>query len=394
MKIALNARFLITPFTGIGVHTYEIINALTNLDLKNEYFLLVPQIPEWLKKMCFPSNFKIVALQEKKIPSASIRKTFWETIQIPHFLRTQKIDLYHSFYPTPARVACRYFVTLHDTIPWIDSTYRNKIRTKIYYYFVTKALKSAEKIITVSKFSQNEIINQLHLPKEKIQVIYNAASPEYLKVPQEKFIELNKKLNLQKPYFCYVGGFDTRKNISTLAEAYRLLNLELSKTTDKQQQFDIPNLVLVGGENFLQKINFKNWFKDDKNPKLLYNKNGKGKIILTPSLENSELNLLYRNAKAFVNFSTYEGFNLPLLEALTTGIPAIVSDLSVHREITEENAYFIKDFQNPQKLAIAWKKIILALTSSTSAKKQQQIKHAHKFSWNKSAKMLLQEWTN
>ena len=213
-------------------------------------------------------------------------------------------------------------VTVHDVIPWRLKAYRKKMRSKIYNLNARLALKKADHIITVSEFSKSEIIKYLKI-KEKNITVTPLAPP----LSDDKLVFPDK--DLRRKYFLYVGGYDERKNVDKLILAY--------------QKHIAPiypiDLILVGGKDrgLDELVTDEHCERvDGKFPLKI-----KGKVIFTDMLEQSELMCLYKQALALVHASTYEGFNLALVEAMSAGIPIITSDIQVHHEVTDDNALFV-----------------------------------------------------
>lgn len=368
MKIGINARFLTQPYTGIGTYTKNLLEALAQIDRKNEYLCLVPA-PASLK---LRKNFKIIVLPEKKFGPLSFRKTWWEQVQVPRFFQKRKIDLAHFFYPSNPRFFFKKIpvvVTVHDVIPWTLSEYRRKFKTKIYHWNAKKALAKTDLIVTVSLSTKQALLKISEVPSSKIRVIFNAASPFFQKRPSlEEVQKIRAKYHLSRPFFLYVGGYDSRKNVVRLVQAY----LEYLAS-----RFKI-DLVLVGGKVLGDKL--YHGFE------ILTGKREKG-IIKTGFVPEEELNVLYRESLALCNFSLSEGFNIPLIEAAVTGTPIITSNLPVHREILRKNALF----SSPLKISSIGRSLEKFLMEPNLRKKlkHRSLKIASRFSWKKGAKELL-----
>lgn len=367
MKIAVNARFLAKPFTGIGQYTYFLFKHLAQIAPEREIFLLTPELVD----LSFPNNVHQIRVSEKKLPSTSLTQAYWERVLVPREMKNLKVDLAHFPYPSNPNKWLPFptVVTLHDVIPWKMKAYRRRWRSKLIHHYNKQALKKADHIITVSDFSKREISKLLKISPKNISSILLAP-------PFKDKETYSSDLSLRRDYFIYVGGYDERKNIVRLMEAYQ---------KHIAPYYDI-DLVMVGGANrglepfkanrYLEKVGKRHRLKT------------KGKIVFTDMLDSLDLMSLYQQAKALVNVSLYEGFNLPLLEAMHMKIPVICSDLEVHHEVTADQALFV-DSKNIDSIGLGMHKILhdKKLTASLVEKGFQR---AQEFSWQKTAQETLQ----
>ena len=321
MKIGWNGWFLCQPYTGIGRYTLNLIKALGRIEPTYQWLVVIPcKIPP--KQLNFPSSVQIKVLPEKKIPIASLRKFYWEQVQVPNFFKKEHVDIAHYPYPSnpffPGRRNTKTVVTVHDTIPWELPEYRRCLRTRLYQSYTRKALKKADLLIAVSQSTALALLAHFSYPHKAVTVIHEAPDPIFTK-------RIAKK-RLSKPYFIYVGGYDPRKNVKRLVEAFNAYIAPYFKT----------DLLLVGAKN-LNQSRYRS-FPETKALQSLLKATANsshlpGRLILLPSLPPRELAAYYHGALALVNFSLAEGFNIPLLEGAACGIPLITSDLPIHREI-------------------------------------------------------------
>lgn len=367
MKIGINARFLTHPFTGIGQYTRSLIPVLAKKTPQNEYFLFTPELVD----IDLPENCHQIRVAEKEYKSDSIRKAHWEHILVPKEMEKMELDLVHFPYPANPRRKMKMpvVVTVHDVIPWRLKVYNTRLRSKVYNFNARLALKKADHIITVSEFSKSEIVKYLKVKEKNISVTYNAPP-----LSDDKIIFPD--IDLRRKYFLYVGGYDERKNVPDLMEAY--------------QKHIAPiyaiDLILVGGKNkgFEELITDKYCERvDGKFPIKI-----KGKIVFTDSLDQSELMCLYKQALALVHTSTYEGFNLPLVEAMSAGIPIICSDISVNHEVTGDNALFI-DPDDINSIGNGMHQLIND-TVMQHELKTEGLERAKDFDWEKTAEETLE----
>jgi len=315
VKIGVNARLLAKPNTGIGQWTWNIFEELGKIS-KDEFVLVVPEKVD----AKFSGNVKVVVLPERKRGTAGMRKTWWEQVQVPEFFQKEKVDVAIFSYPCNPwtgdfyKKGMKTVVAVHDTIPWTMREYRRGVLSKMYHGQTRRAVARADMIVTVSENSKKEIVEICKVPAEKVFVIYNDAAEVYKKKSDDEAL---KEFGVEKrKYLIYCGGYDARKNVTDLLKQYAVF---------ARRHKDIA-LVLAGGEFFKEMI-----------------ESSCGRVIKTGFLEAEKLAGLYQNALGFVHLSKKEGFNIPLIEAANSGVPLVLSDTAVHREIAKDKAIFVDE---------------------------------------------------
>ena len=365
MKIGINARFLPQPYTGIGKYSYNLLLALAELDTVNNYFLFTPQLVDFP----LPENFKQVRVPEKSYQSASLRKANWEQSLLPKEMEKWGIDLAHFLYPSNPNKKLKIptIVTVHDAIPWRLPAYNTKLRSKLYHLNAKMALKKADHLITVSNFSMDELKKVVKIKDKNISVTPLAAPKLTMEMPDG--------LSLRRKFLLYVGGFDARKNVPLLMIAYQ-------KFIANHYPID---LILVGGKN----QGLEQFITDEFNQKIAnrFPVRPKGNIVLTEPLSDAELAALYKQALALVHPSTYEGFNLPLVEAMNHELPMVVSDIPVNREVAGDTAFYV-DPSTEDTFGIGLHEF---LNNATLQKKLSENAKQRKlnFDWTKTARQTL-----
>ncbi len=367
MKIGVNARFLNHPFTGIGQYTRNLFCELARENQSDTYILVVPKKISGELAGLFPKNVKIKVLAEKKFLPIGCAKVWWEQISLPSFFSKEKVDF--AFFPYPSnpwlsswyRKKIKTVVTVHDCIPWINKNYQRGILSKMYHKKTRKAVASADIIFTVSDCSANDLVNVCGVPKNKVKVVYNDASPSYKMHLEDDFIEdVLRKWNLKRnDYLLYVGGYDERKNVEFLLKEHDAFS-------------EIP-LVLVGGKLYDGALYESFDTKEKEN------------VIKTGFLEEKDLSALYRGAFAFINLSLQEGFNIPILEAGNCGAPIILSDIPVHKEVAGDSAMFV-DVSVDGSVAKSVQKMKEPDVRNEFLKKSKEL--AKRYSFKKSAQII------
>jgi len=375
MRIGLNARFLNYPQTGIGQHTIGILSALAKIDPENEYFLFVDRLPSPLPD--FGPNFKIVVLPPSfRFLGSGVAKTTWEYLTIPHKATTLKLDLIHHLYPAVSVTKKRpVIMTVHDAIPWIFKDYQKALTSQIYLRGLNWSLPKAHHILTVSEAAKEDLVKTVKIPKSKINVIYNAYNSIYdKKIRLNEIKKILRQYGVSGDFIFYVGGFDVRKNVEKLLEAYLLVLKKYPKI----------KLVLGGG---LTAPRTKLYASLKRAKSFIKRHKLDNKVKMVGFIAQKDLPAFYQGCQAFVWPSLYEGFGIPVLEAMASGTPVVTSKIPVFEEIAGRVVVLV-DPKNPTDIANGITKILSnpKFAGELGAKGKMRAKS---FSWEKSAKALL-----
>jgi len=220
-------------------------------------------------------------------------------------------------------------------------------------------------IFTVSKFSQQEIVKHYNIPENKIIVAYEACDPTFHHINNDSTLsDFRKRYSLVEDYILYVGSTFKRRNVDSLIKAFKIVSRQLPKS----------QLVLIG------KIT------DNNIRQLMEDQLVSNRIIQFNFVEDKELNLFYNAAGVFVYPSSYEGFGLPPLEAMSCGIPVIVAASSSLPEVVGNAGIFIEP-RDPKDIADKICKVL----SEDNLRNDLIIKcmnQAEKFSWSRCSRKI------
>lgn len=375
MKIGINGRFLIKPDTGIGQYSIELLKALGEIAPENKYFVAIPEAVN----LSFPVNVKLVVIPEASFPSAGMKKFLWEQFQIGKFFQNFTVDCLHGFYPSNPRFLFKkpVIVTVHDTIPWENPAYTPGLLSRLYHRNSLNALEKADHIITVSDTVKNRLRKFLKTPKD-VSVIHNAAGEIFRHpIAVEEIDAVWRKHDLSNPFILYVGGYDERKNVRLLIDAY-LAEIATNLAID---------LVLAGKKNHESALYESYDYKAGEDFSSF-----KGKIRRIGRAPQNELAALYRSCECFVHLSADEGFNIPLLEAAYSGCAIIASDIAVHREVLRDSAEYTS-IDTASKIGLKIKELLTNPSLKINLKKSASA-IAQKYSWLESAKKTLEIYKN
>ncbi|MDD3498209.1 MAG: glycosyltransferase family 1 protein [Candidatus Moranbacteria bacterium] len=362
MITGINASFARKFNTGLGQVTVNYLKALRKKRGEKKYILYFEEDLEFdfsdFKKRVFLPFYKRDDL---------IRKIWWEKISLPRMAEKDKCDEFLSIYQCPAVFSKRinHTMIVHDIIPKLFPAYLNNFRKKVYWKLTENAIKKADKIIAISKHTKRDLADYLNISKEKIEVRYIDVDSIYKReIPEEESRYILKKYDLSPGYIYNAGGLDRRKNVGGLIEAYAWL---------LKKEKNIPELVISGKLMPEMSPLITDVEKIAKGLKV------GGKIKFLDFVPQEDMPALYKNAKLFVYPSFYEGFGLPILEAMNCGVPIAASGASSIPEVGGEAVSYF-DPEDPVDIAKKMDEILFDeyLRNKLIEKGREQAK---KFSW-------------
>lgn len=270
-------------------------------------------------------------------------------------------------------------VVIHDIIPLINNSFSKKspvhnfIKKRFYIHQLKNALK-AELIVTISKYSKSNIINLFKLPKNKIVVNYLALDVDFDKgkLPDQRRMNvILKSHKINSEYMLYYGGLEENKNVANLVYAFKQIS-----NLHPEIKLVIVSNEIKGGLNTPYIVKAEN---GKKLLQLVKKLQLQDKIIFTGELDRADLKIVTLNAKLFVHLSKAEGFGLSVLEALSNGTPAVISDIPVYRELFFNNAV-LADPNNIDEIVASIHKLIENTDLQAEFKiKNEELKN--KYSW-------------
>jgi glycosyltransferase involved in cell wall biosynthesis len=323
MRIGINALFLQKPATGSGQHLFHLLEGLDAYDKENAYVLLSPRFRRayavtWPHLSDRFQNVQVMSALAQL--GENVEKTWWEQVGLLQAGRAENVDLLHCpYFAAPLVTPFPIVVTIHDVIPLILKEYAWRKLTRLYNLLVSTASKRAQAIIAVSQCSKRDIERTLHIPSDRIHVIGNAVDESFRPITDAWQLQaVRDRYNIGERYVLYFGGFDLRKNVRGIIRAYAQLPAELRA----QQQ-----LVVAGRLHLLGHPLYPD-------PRPLVRELGlDGQVVFTGQIREQDKAPLYSGATAFVFPSLYEGFGMPVLEAMACGTPVLTSETSALPEV-------------------------------------------------------------
>lgn len=323
MRIAVNTRFLLKDkLEGIGWFTFETMKRITQAHPEHEFFFLFDRAFD--QEFIFSSNIKPVVLNPQS------RHPFlwyiWFEYSVRKFIQANSIDVFIS---TDGYISLKSNIPQIAVIHDINFFHYPKalpfLARKYYNFFFPKYARKSTRIATVSEFSKKDIARSYGIDTNKIDVALNGANELYKPLNTFEILDIRTNLTNGKPYFVFVGAFNPRKNLVRLLMAFDLFK---SKT-----QSDIK-LVIVGdkmyGTSSILKVYNSMKYGDD--------------VIFTGRLQVEKLCKVVGAAYAMTYVSYYEGFGIPLLEAMKCDIPIVASNCTSIPEVAGDAAIYVDPF--------------------------------------------------
>ena len=359
MNIAINTRLLIeNELEGIGRFSYEIVKRIVKKHPDINFHLIFDR--PYSKKFIFSKNVKGHIISPKT--RHPIIWYYWFEFQIPKFLKKINANLFISL---DGFLTSKLNIPKINVVHDINFEHRPKdlpfLYQKYYRHFIPRYCKLSNDIITVSNFSKNDISEKYKIPKNKIHVVYNGVSKVF---SDDNPQEIKRKYTEGNDYFIFVGSLHKRKNISRMLKAFDLFK--------KQNKSKIKFLI----------VGKKRWWSNEMENSYK-NMTHKEDVIFTGYVNEIVLNILLKEAKCLCFVSLFEGFGLPIIEAMKCGTPVITSNVSSMPEICG-NSGLIVDPMNISEIANAMENII---NNKELYQKliQDGKKRSKMFDWEKSA---------
>lgn len=354
VKIFINGRFLTQAVTGVQRYAREVVKGLDGLleekKLKSDYEFIILTPRTEIDKI----HLRNIAVR----PIGFLKGHLWEQIELPLFVRQHALINLCNLGPA---FKSNQLITVHDASVYLKGNHFSRLFRTWYKIIFRLELGSARRIVTVSRFSRDELIKYTHVRPEKLKVIYEGHEHILRCKPDNRILAKNKLLS--RPYVLAVSSIDPRKNFENIIKAMEYL---------KGRKYDI---VIAGGTN-PRIFNVKDFLRNNDVKYLGY-------------VSDEELRALYEHAFCFLYPSIYEGFGLPPVEAMALQCPVIVSDKASLPEICGRAAVYCDPYA-PSDIA---DKVTILFEDSKIREycKTEGLKRADAFSWVKCSQELAEQ---
>lgn len=368
MKVSIELQPCLKNKSGIGIYTYELAKRMqeySDIELEGNIFNFLSR--NAIENDICDLNFK------KNICTLfpySVYRKIWSRIPIKYnYLFRRNADIYQFFnFVIPPKISGKVITTIHDLTyilypETMDESNRKRLEKDMHH-----TVKRADYIITISESSKRDIAKYLKIDEKKIQVIYPGVDETYKKLlSNEEIATVKSKYNIDGKYLLYLGTLEPRKNIETIIRAYNCF-----KKVDK----DNIKLVLAGKKGWLYDSIFS----------LVKEYGVQEDVVFTDYIDDFDKAPLYQGAEIFLFPSLYEGFGMPVIEAMASKTPVITSNSSSLPEAAGDAA-IITDPLDYIKIS---ESIELILNNDKLREKMinEGVKQANKFNWDLSAEKL------
>ncbi|MCJ8210213.1 glycosyltransferase family 4 protein [Mucilaginibacter sp. RS28] len=333
MNIGFDAKRAFLNRTGLGNYSRWLIHSLVEYFPDNDYFLYTPKQS---KAITFPAETRINVIT--RLPNASLFKPAWRTRYILSDLKRDRIDLYHGLsHELPFGIkksGIKSVVTIHDLIVLKYPQYFKAVDRLIYKAKLKYACKAANAIVAMSEQTKGDLNELLNVPLDKISVIYQGCDEAFKKRPDDaRLNEVRLKYQLPDQYLLNVGTIETRKNLQLLIEALPFIP-------------EIKLVVVGKPTGYLELIK-----------KQIRELNLTDRILFLHQVPFEDLPAIYHLAKCFIYPSRYEGFGIPILEALSSGVPVVAATGSCLEEAGGPDSLYVNP-DDHRALAVAVNRIL------------------------------------
>lgn len=335
MRIGFDAKRAFYNNRGLGNYSRDLIRILSDYQPDNEYFLFTPKTRNAIQTS-FPTNCESIQ------PLGAFYRRFpslWRSYGQCKEIKDLHLNIFHGLsHELPIGIEhtkARSVVTMHDLIfyqfpelyPWIDrQLYKSK-------YF--RSCRVADKIIAISEQTKKDLIDLAGIDEQKIEVVYQGCNPVFQTIlSQEQLLSVQKKYNLPSQYLLNVGAIEKRKNQELIVKALAHGNL------------DIPLVILGRPTEYIEELKT-----------LIAHHHLESSVLFLTNIPTEDLPAIYQLSSIFVYPSLFEGFGIPILEALNSKIPVITSNGSCFKETGGEESRYINT-DNIEELSFTIKDLL------------------------------------
>lgn len=365
MRIAVNAQTLVKDkMEGLGWFSFEALKRIVKNHPEHEFTFIFGKGID--NDFIFADNVKAVNIG----PPFFRPITWWLkfTFLLPRFINKNNFDLYLSTDGwSSTRIKIKSVIVIHDINFVHFPDFLQKSFCWFYSRYFPKWIKAADKVATVSHYSKKDIVDTYKVHSEKIDVLYNGASDIYEPISNSEKLETKNKYTNGCNYFVFVGALHPRKNVINLFKAF-----DSFKGEDKQE----IKLVIVG----------EKFYWNQETNEVYERLKHKNDVVFTGRLKQNELKQVLGSALALSYVSLFEGFGIPIVEAMNCGIPIITSNTTSMPEIAGDAALIVDPYsvdeiaQAMQKMASDAELRIKLINAGNQRKLD--------FSWDKTAEKL------
>lgn len=328
LKIGFDGKRAVNNLTGLGNYSRFIIESLAKKFPSQQYFIYSPKVAEKLRAL------PLLSLSDVRLELPKSSKFLWRALGIKKQLLADQIDIYHGLsHEIPfglQQTNVKSVVTIHDLIFLRKPHYYKFIDRKIYEWKSRYACRNADRIIAISEKTKLDIIELYRIAPEKIDVVYQGCDETFkIKANSKKLAEVKNRYQLPDTFILSVGTIEERKNLNLVIEALA------------QAQTSVPLVVVGKPTPYLDEV------KHTIAKHQLQNR-----VLFLHNVTFEDLPAVYQLANLFVYPSFYEGFGIPIIEAINSNLPVIAATGSCLEEAGGRDSIYVSPTQ-PNELAKA-----------------------------------------
>ena len=358
MNIGFDAKRLFLNTTGLGNYSRYVVDGLLKSYPDETYFLFSPKAPDNTRNAVYFNKKNIRIIEPSGMLRLPVLSSLWRSALQSGNAAFRKLDIFHGLsneLPPGISSSIKKLVTIHDVIFMRYPQFYPRFDVNTYRMKTAAACKRADRIIAVSQQTADDLVHFFGTAPDKISVVYQGCDPRFriMATPEKKAAVL-QKYHLPNNYILNVGTIQERKNVHVLIEAAARL-----PESDR-----IPILIIGGTSSYMQKVHST----------IAANKM-ENHVLIRQGVSMEDLPAIYQQARIFVYPSLFEGFGIPIIEAIESGVPVISSKGSCFSEAGGPAAIYT-DPKKPSELYEALKQVLHAdKTGQVSAQKN----HVRKF---------------
>ena len=364
MHIAIDAHSVGSQLAGNETYALNLIEALAALDQTNLYTLYVTKASAVDRFTNRWPNFRV----KQTLPHTPLVRI---PLTLSAELRRHPVDVLHVQYTAPPLAPCPVVATIHDlSFEHLPETFNRRSRAQLRLT-VRRTARAATRILTLSEFSRRDIVETYRIDPGRVSVTPAAAARQFRAVTDQSELEsVRRKYGIQTDYVLSVSSIQPRKNLIRLIEAY-------SRLRGSRPEGKLPQLVLAGKRGWL----------DSETLKVAQRHTINNDIAFTGYIADTDLPALYSGATCFVYPSFFEGFGLPVLEAMQCGAPVIAGNRTSIPEVVGDAGVLFDPFETNSLMNALTR--VLDDPEYRSSLRSRGLARSREFDWKKTAQLTL-----
>jgi glycosyltransferase involved in cell wall biosynthesis len=365
MRIAVNA-ICADNRSGTGRYATELLRALAEVDRENTYVVCVRSDSRLIELLRSYGNFELHPVAR----GGPLSRQVFERFRLRRWIASRKADLFHGpAFVIPSRCPAPAVVTVHDLVFHLFPETAPLSRRWYYRTAIPRSIREAAMILADSESTARDLREHFGVEPARIAAVPLGVAARFFAVPDVARVQRVKaRYGLPDRFILTVGTLEPRKNLSTLLRAYARLT---------QDDVETPDLVIAGRTGW----SIGGLRKQVARARL------ERRVVFTGFLDDADLPAIYRLAEIFVCVSLYEGFGLPVLEAMTCGIPVVASNGSSLPEVVGDTGWMVEP-RDPVDIGRALREI-LADPQAARGRAERARRRAETFSWRAAAEKTL-----